>query len=270
MNTQTQPTPDAPTPITTTPPRSHRSRFRVVVIAIIGFVVATLGALLMLIVAIVTLLQTRRFYAEVIAKRLGQFALWLCGVRMVVHRDQPLPHGQTVFISNHTSTLDVFVLIALGLPNSRFFMYGKLRRILPVGLIGYLIGIFWTVDQCFTERRRKIFERAGRVLKRTRESVYLSPEGERVLTGEIGHFNKGAFHMATDLQAPIQPMYIHIPAAINRGFDLVSDAGVVDVYFLPPIETTGWQVADVESNRDSVRRVFVNFHDRMRTASGQP
>ena len=236
---------------------------RVLGIAIVGFLAATLGSLLMLIVAVLTLFQTRRFYSEVMAKQLGRFALWLSGVKLVIHRDHPLPAGQVVYVSNHTSTLDVFVLIAIGLPNARFFMYGKLRRILPVGLIGYLIGIFWTVDQWYSEQRKRIFERAARVLKRTGESVYLSPEGMRVVTGEIGHFNKGAFHMATDLRAPIQPFYIHIPKAINPGFGLVSEAGNVDVYFMPPISTVGWKVEDLETNRTAVRDAFVKFHESL-------
>lgn len=179
------------------------SKLRVVTTAIIGAVVVTMGSLLMLVTAILTLFQARRFYSEVMAKNMGRFVLWLCGIELIVHRDAALPDGQRVYISNHTSTLDVFVLIAMGLPNTRFFMYGKLRRILPVGIIGYLTGIFWTVDQCYPEQRRRIFERAAGILRRTKESVHLSPEGERVLTGEIGHFNKGSFHMATDLQVPI-------------------------------------------------------------------
>ena len=38
-----------------------------------------------------------------------------------------------------------------------------------------------------------------------------SPEGARITTGEIGHFNKGAFHLATSLRAPIVPLYLEIP-----------------------------------------------------------
>ena len=240
------------------------SRSKIILLAGVGFVLSTLGALLMLAVAIVTLFQARRFYCEVPGRGLARFALWLCGVKMVVHPSVPLPTTQTVYVSNHTSTLDVFLLLAMGLPNTRFFMYGKLRRILPVGVIGYLIGNFWTVDQCFPEERRRIFERAARVLKRTGESVYLSPEGKRVLSGDIGHFNKGSFHMATDLKAPIQPFYIHIPKTMNTGMNLVPEAGTVDIYFMPTVSTEGWKLEDLDRNRAHVRDLFVRFHESMR------
>jgi 1-acyl-sn-glycerol-3-phosphate acyltransferase len=54
-------------------------------------------------------------------------------------------------------------------------------------------------------------------LERTGESVYLSPEGERVTGGRVGHFNKGAFHLATDLHAPIVPLFLRIPRAMDPG-----------------------------------------------------
>jgi 1-acyl-sn-glycerol-3-phosphate acyltransferase len=104
--------------ITLLTPRGGMSRLRVLVLAAVGLIAATLGSLLMLAVAIVTLFRARRFYSEVIAKSLGRFALWLCGVELVVHGDRPLSETQTVYVSNHTSTLDVFVLIAMGLPRT--------------------------------------------------------------------------------------------------------------------------------------------------------
>jgi len=137
---------------------------RTVALGIAGAVILTVGALTMLLVAVVTLFQTRRFCSEVIARFMGFLAVRLSGVRMVVHRDEPLPKKQTVFISNHTSTLDVFVVTALGLPRTRYFLSGFLRKIVPLGLVGYLIGVFWTVPYRFPDKRRKIFQRADRVL----------------------------------------------------------------------------------------------------------
>lgn len=223
-------------------------------------VLMSVGALVILLAAIATLFRLRRFYSESIATPLGRLVLMLWGVRIRIHNTHPFPVGQVVYISNHTSTIDLFALIALGLPNTRFFLSGDLRKLLPLGLLGYLIGIFWTVSQNYPERRRKIFRRADTVLRRSGESVYLSPEGERVTTGEIGPFNKGAFHLAISLAAPIVPIFIAIPPAINPGRSLNAEAGIVDVYVHEAIATGDWRIEDVMAHKEEVRLRFVEWN----------
>ena len=242
---------------------STRSWLRIVVLGFCGTVILTVGSLVTLMTAVVTLFQSRRFCAEVLVRAMGRMALGLSGVRMVVHREFPLPAVQTIYISNHTATLDVFATVALGLPNTRYFLSGFLRKILPLGLIGYLIGVFWTVPFHFPEKRRKIFQRADRVLRRSGESVYLTPEGGRIRTGKIGHFNRGAFHLATSLRANIVPIYIRIPEEIDSGMHLVSGTGRVDVYFLPPISTADWTLTELDQNRDAARQLYVDFHAKL-------
>ena len=227
---------------------------------IAGMILLTAGATLMLAVALLTLFRQRRLYSERIATPLGRMMLRLFGIRYVVHSRASVPAGQVVYVSNHTSTIDMFVLIALGLPNTRFFLSGFLRKLVPLGIIGYLIGIFWTVPQEYPEQRRRIFQRAARILKRTGESVYLSPEGERVTTGKLGPFNKGSFHLATDLRAPIVPLFISIPRDIDPGKGLDARPGVVHVHVLPAIDASSWRVEDVPANRDRVHALFTKWH----------
>lgn len=223
-------------------------------------ILVSMGALVMLCVAIITLFQLRRFYSERIATPLGRVTLKLWGIQVRVHHLASIPDRQVVYISNHTSTIDIFALIALGLPNTRFFLRGYLRTLLPLGLIGYLIGIFWTVPQKYPKRRQAIFRRANVTLRRTNESVYLSPEGERVTTGEIGHFNKGAFHLAASLQTPIVPIFIAIPSSVDPGRGLNASAGVVDVYVHGAIPTTEWKIEDVMMHKEAVRQRFVEWN----------
>jgi len=223
----------------------------------------SLGAIVMLVVAIATGFRLRSFYSERIAAPLGRMVLRIFGVRYVISPALVRPTRPVVYVSNHTSTIDMFVLIALGLPNARYFLSGYLRKLVPLGVIGYLIGIFWTVPQEFPEQRRRIFRRAARTLKRTGESVYLSPEGERITTGRIGHFNKGAFHLAADLRAPIVPLFLHIPRAMNPGKGLAAGAGVVTVHVGSPIDTSDWQVENIERHRDEVRARYERWHHEL-------
>ena len=246
------------------------SRPRTLLRTVAAFVVLTVGSLVMLIVAIPTLSRARRFYSEVIGRWIGVAILRVAGIRFRVHGARPSPSVQTIYVSNHTSTLDVLLLIALALPRTRFFLSGFLRKIVPLGIIGTLIRIFWTVPQAFPERRREIFARADRILRDTGDSVYLSPEGMRVTTGEIGAFNKGSFHLATSLRAQIVPVYIAIPHEIDPGMSYDAKPGSTDIYFLPPIDTSAWRLADVEQNRDRVRELFVRVHDSVRSTGELP
>lgn len=224
------------------------------------FALMTLAAAGMALVAALTLFRLRRLYAEVLARAVGLAILRMWGVRVKVHQAEPFPETQAVYISNHTSTLDLFVLIALGLPNARFFLSGRLRKVVPLGVIGYLIGIFYTVPQSRPADRTRIFQRAERVLRRTRESVYLSPEGTRVTTGQIGPFNKGAFHLATTLRAPIVPMYIRIPREVDPGRGWDARPGTVHVYVRPPIPTRDWTLEHLVRNRETVRDLYLRWH----------
>ena len=241
------------------------ARLRAWTLAIASSIVLSAGALVLIPIGVVTGFQARRLYAAC-ASRLSRIVLRLYGIRLVVHRQDRLPHRQTVFVSNHTSTLDVFLLVALGLPNCRFFMSGFLRKFVPLGVISWMMGTFFTVPQSRPLDRTRIFQRAERVLRRTRESVYLSPEGGRITTGGVGPFNKGAFHLATNLQAAIVPLYIRIPASVDPGLGYDARPGRVDIFVLPLIDTTGWTLETLIANRERVRTVLAAAHKELRAS----
>ena len=247
------------------PPSHLLARASFIARVALTFTFMLAGALVMLVVAVPTLFMARRLYAEGLARWLGEGVLRLWGVRYRVIGRMPPADQQVVYISNHTSTLDIFVLIALALPRTRFFLSGFLRKMLPIGIIGYLIRIFWTVPQEFPEQRTRIFQRAYRILTRCGDSVYLSPEGMRVTSGDIGHFNKGSFHLATSLGASIVPLYLAIPAETNPGRGYDAKPGTIDVWVLPAIDTSRWSAAGVERNRDRVHDYFVRVHDAVRS-----
>lgn len=238
---------------------------KAIALAVISLLMMTVTCIVLLPIGIVTLFRARRVYSR-IATLLARSILRLYGVQLRVHPSLPFPRTQTVYVSNHTSTLDLFILVALGLPNCRFFLSGFLRKWIPLGFIASMMGTFFTVPQDRPAERTRIFRRAGEVLRRTGESVYLSPEGGRITSGDIGHFNKGAFHLATVLRAPIVPMYFHIPEAIDPGLGYQTGRGAVDVYVLPPIPTADWKETDVVENKEKIRAIFVRTRQELRCA----
>ena len=233
---------------------------RAVVLAVISGLFVTAMSVVMIPIGAVTLFRARRLYSSIAAWTCRQ-VLRLYGVTVkVTPTHESFPTRQVVYISNHTSTLDLFVLVALGLPNCRFFLSGFLRKLVPLGIISGMMGTFFTVPQNRPAERVRIFQRADRTLRRTGESVYLSPEGGRITTGEIGRFNRGAFHLATSLRVPIVPFYIEIPHACDPGLGYNARPGDVTVHIMPAIDTSAWTVEQVDRNRERVRDLFVSMH----------
>lgn len=232
--------------------------------AVAGLVI-TLGAALMVPLGLVTFFRTRRVYAWC-ARWVARAVLAVYGVRIERHGPHLPGHTQTVYVSNHTSTLDLFVLVALGLPNCRFFLSGFLRKLVPLGVISTMMGTFFTVPQGRPAERTRIFQRAARILRQTRESVYLSPEGGRIPTGFIGPFNKGAFHLAMSLRAPIQPFFIEIPAGVDPGLGYNARPGTVHVHTMPVVHTSEWRVDTLVQHTEQVRELFVAFQEGLTCA----
>jgi 1-acyl-sn-glycerol-3-phosphate acyltransferase len=244
-------------------PADRDVSFRAVTLGAAAGAIICATAVLLLPLGAVTLFRARRLYARC-ACLASRAVLALYGVRIALHQAAPFPRTQTVYISNHVCTLDLFVLVALGLPNCRFFLSGFLRKILPLGIIATMMGTFFTVPQDQPVERRRIFKRAAATLRATRESVYLSPEGGRITTGRIGHFNKGSFHLATVLGAPIVPMYFLVPPEVDPGLGYNARPGTVHVHVLRPIDTSGWTEADVPANTEMVRALFARLNEEMR------
>ena len=158
----------------------------------------------------------------------------------------------------------MFILLSLGLPRTRFFLKRKYRLIPPLAIIGHVVGVFFTPPQTQRLKRVRCFQNAERVLRNTGDSVFLSPEGTRITSGEIGPFNKGAFHLATNLRSPIIPIFIAIPKGINPGRGFSVKPGVVDVYFQAPIATTEWKLQDLQQNKTAIRNHFAEWNTRLR------
>jgi 1-acyl-sn-glycerol-3-phosphate acyltransferase len=252
---------------------SRPSAARIALNMTAGCALVTLAAVSMLVARAVTLGGARRFCAEVLGAWMSRAILWVLGVKVVLHAEAPLPQLQCVYTFNHTSTLDMFVLLALRLPRTRYFMKRASWAMPPFGLAAWMVGTFFTPPQRLPQARVRCFQAATSKLRSTGDCVLLSPEGTRVTHGQIGAFNKGTFHMATELRAPIVPLFVQIPPESNPGKGFSSNPCTVHVHVLPAVSTADWRLEDLERNKAQVRQRYVDFLARLNapsTASGVP
>ena len=110
-------------------------------------------------------------------------------------------HQQTVFISNHSSSLDI-PLSKMLLKRSIFVVNDWVYRSPIYGKAIQSAG-FFPITKGLEDNLEKLERRIGKKF-----SVMIYPEGTRSPNNLIGRFHKGAFYLANELNLPIQPLYL--------------------------------------------------------------
>lgn len=233
----------------------------------LAVIILFITAFLVVVFQVVTFFKLRNICCLYITRPCCKIILWLWGITYTVHYQDAQPNKQKIILINHTSKIDTVLLPAICFDNARYFMSKRTYKYIPITIINFFIGTFLIDQQHSPEKRTECFKRAESTLRRTGESVILSPEGTIIVSGKIEKFNKGAFHLATNMKVPIVPVYIYIPGEVNPGHAYCTSGGHADVYVLPEIDASKWVLDDLIKNKEMVRDVFVEFHNKMNRVS---
>ena len=160
------------------------------------------------------------------------------GVRVRVHgREHVLNSRGAVFIANHVSWFDIFAL-ASELSWASFVAKSELRRIPLFGFAAEGVGIVF-IDR---DNRKSAFESyklAAQEVRRGR-SIIVCPEGTRGKDYHLRPFKKGPFVLAIASESPLIPTIVHGAREVMPKGSFAVRSGVVDVHFLEPISTVGY------------------------------
>jgi 1-acyl-sn-glycerol-3-phosphate acyltransferase len=171
---------------------------------------------------------------------------WLraCSARVKVNgADNIDPNRSYVFISNHRSYLDTAALFRY--VGKRIGLVAK-KELLKVPVLGQGMGFVnvIAIDRSNPERARQSMERARQVMERG-YSFGVFAEGTRAMPGELLPFKKGAFHLALQTGSPIVPVAIRNTDWMMGKRTGVAYPGTIEMFLLPPIETTGKDDGDL-------------------------
>jgi len=148
------------------------------------------------------------------------------------------PKKTYVFVANHSSYWDIFVLYGLYKP-FKFVSKESIFNIPFIGLNMYL-NQYVRIERGDMKSIKAMMATCKEWLKRG-ASILLFPEGTRSEDGEIKNFRDGAFRLAIDLNLPVIPIVIDGTYKIlpkNRKFiDFKSD---ITVRVLPPVDPAGF------------------------------
>jgi 1-acyl-sn-glycerol-3-phosphate acyltransferase len=166
--------------------------------------------------------------------------VWFAGCPVTVHGREHLdPARPAIYISNHTSIMDIF-LTAWLTPTGTCSI--AKRQVLYYPFFGqlYLLSGHFLIDRGHSARAIASMKRVAVRARAHRLSIMLWPEGRRSRDGRLRAFKKGFAHLAVQTGLPIVPIAI---AGAHRSWEKNSlrlSQVPIDVTVLPAIDTSAW------------------------------
>ena len=151
------------------------------------------------------------------------------------------PRRAFVFVANHSSFTDVFLLVRL--PWEMKWL--SKEAIFRIPLLGWQMSVAGDVPI-----RRGDRESARGAMGRMREilesgvSVLFFPEGTRSQDGTLGEFREGAFRLAIEAGVDVVPLALVGTARSLPKHSLLFRPTAATLFVLPPVSTTGRAPSD--------------------------
>lgn len=197
----------------------------------------------------------RRRAAEWTSATGSEALLAMAGIGVEVQGRQHLwAHRPAVFLFNHQSVADGYVLLAL----LRRGITGIAKQ--EAAKMPILGQILRGLDFAFIDRgnTRSAIDAMQPAIDRLRSglSVVIAPEGTRSLSPRLGRFKKGAFHIALQAGVPIVPVVLRNTCEVLARHALLFRPGTVQVCVLPAIDVTQWKAEDLDRHVADVQALF--------------
>jgi len=201
-------------------------------------------------------MDRKRVFA--LARALFSIQVKLMGIHLTVTGLEHLNRGRTYLImGNHQSLFDLFVIPA-AIPLTYVAVEAAYHFSIP------LWGSLVTRWGCIPIHRRNL-EKAKQSLEIARQrlregsSIIILPEGHRTLTGELGEFKKGPFHLARQAGADILPFAISGLFDYHRKGSFQLHPKSVRVAIGSPIPFENCVHMEPEKLRDHIHKVIANL-----------
>ncbi len=130
----------------------------------------------------------------------------LYGIKIQLKQNQPLPTESAIYIANHSSQLDIVVVVRVIAKGLFFVAKKELSRVPVLGQYMSVMGMIF-VDRGNRERAiQSMNEAAAKVV--AGKNLVTFPEGTRSKNEVFSTFKKGSFVIAQKSNIPIVPIVI--------------------------------------------------------------
>jgi putative phosphoserine phosphatase/1-acylglycerol-3-phosphate O-acyltransferase len=174
-------------------------------------------------------------------------------------------HRPAVFIFNHQSNVDMVIVARLMRRDITGVGKQEIRELPIVGRVMEAAGVV-LIDRTDTASAIEAMTPLVDAMRIEGKSVCLSPEGTRAFTPKLASFKKGAFHLAIQAGVPVVPIVIHNSTDVQPKGDMIFHPGTVDVEVLPPIDTSTWSAATIDTHVADVRELYLQALDQKKAA----
>ena len=149
-----------------------------------------------------------RFWGNWIPRIWGWFICRVLLLPVKVEGREKLDQNQCyIFVANHQSMFDVFLMLGFLGHEFRWMMKKELSRIPFVGFACKCAG-FITINRTSSHSIHESMRKADDILNE-QKSLAIFAEGTRTRNGKMGTFKRGAFKLAVEFGMPIVPVSLN-------------------------------------------------------------
>ena len=200
-------------------------------------------------------LRSRRISAAILQNG-ARILLLLAAIRVNVEgRDtfeQWRASAPWIFAPNHSSYLDILVLLAFLPAGARYVAKGEIYSMPLVGTMAKRCGYF-AFDRADPEARIAQSKEIDRALRRG-ESLVIYPEGTFTAARGVRPFQLGAFKAAVDTERPICPVAVRGARELLRDKTLLPKPGRITLTFGPLVTSRPGAQRSADGRQATERR----------------
>ncbi len=191
-----------------------------------------------------------------VARTWARVLLAVTNVRVQVIGKENLSEKKPyIFMSNHQSDFDIFIVLAHLPGQFRWIAKKELFRIPVFGRAMKNAG-YIEIDRQHRQRALQSLAEAARKI-REGKSVMSFPEGTRSKDGAVKPFKKGMFHLALEAGVPIVPITIIGAAEIMPKRSLKINPGEITMIIAAPIAVSDYTDSTRPELMERVRGIII-------------